>query len=271
MMQNSAHSSHKGSSIFAFTTSILIAFLTAIASIGGLLNPDYFYPTEELRQFALANDVTNLLIGLPILLGSIWFDHHGKYLGRLLWPGALMYTLYNYLAYAIALPVSWIYLAYLLIVALCLYSLVAALANIDVETARRHIQGEVPERFSASVLILLGGFVFLRVIGVIASAQLSASEIGITERALLVADILLAPAWILGGALLWKKRPLGYAGGLALLFQGSMLFIGLIIVLALQPIFTTAPFPWVDIIVVTVMGLVCFVPFILFLHGISRR
>ena len=55
--------------------------------------------------------------------------------------------------------------------------------------------------------------------------------------------------------------------GLGLLFQASMLFIGLIIFLLLQPILTQAPLALVDIVVVFVMGLICFIPFGLFLRG----
>jgi hypothetical protein len=56
--------------------------------------------------------------------------------------------------------------------------------------------------------------------------------------------------------------------GLGLLFQGSMLFIGLIIFLLLQPLLTSAPFSIVDVIVVLVMGLICFIPFGLFVRGV---
>ena len=56
--------------------------------------------------------------------------------------------------------------------------------------------------------------------------------------------------------------------GLGLLFQGSMLFIGLIIFLLLQPLLTTAPFVLVDVVVVFIMGLICFVPFALYVRGV---
>jgi hypothetical protein len=251
----------------AFTASLLIAALTAVASLGGLLNPEVYYPTPDLREFALANDVANLLIGLPVLLFSLWLVHRDKYVGRLLWPGAILYTLYNYLAYAVALPVSWLYLAYLLIVTLCFYTLILTFSSIDMNDARQRLGGRVPERFAGLVLLILGSFVLVRVIVVIVQAQISAGSVEYTERALLLADSLLAPAWIIGGLLLWRKRPPGYGAGLALLFQGSMLFLGLIFVLALQPIITSAALPWVDILVVSLMGLICFIPFFLYLRG----
>ena len=63
---------------------------------------------------------------------------------------------------------------------------------------------------------------------------------------------------------------LGYVGGTGLLFQASMLFIGLIAVLILQPFFSDAPFLPVDVLVVFLMGLICFIPFALFVRGVIR-
>jgi len=52
-----------------------------------------------------------------------------------------------------------------------------------------------------------------------------------------------------------------------MLFQGSMLFIALIIFLLLQPFLTTAPLAIADIVVIFMMGLICFIPFALFVRG----
>ena len=68
----------------------------AFASLAGLLFQSSIYPTYELRSAFLANEVINLLIGLPILLGSMGLTRRGSLAGLLLWPGALLYILYNY-------------------------------------------------------------------------------------------------------------------------------------------------------------------------------
>ena len=86
--------------------------------------------------------------------------------------------------------------------------------------------------------------------------------------AVLIADFLITPAWVTGGVLLWQRQAFGYMVGIGLLFQASMLFIALIIFMLLQPLLTTAPLNLVDIVVVSAMGMVCFIPFGLFLRGI---
>jgi hypothetical protein len=46
------------------------------------------------------------------------------------------------------------------------------------------------------------------------------------------------------------------------------LFVGLIAFLLLQPLLTAAAFAPVDVVVTLILGLICFVPFGLFLRGV---
>jgi hypothetical protein len=112
---------------------------------------------------------------------------------------------------------------------------------------------------------------FFRVIGVFVNAIPTGETLAQTEVAVNIADFLITPAWIVGGILLWRRRELGYVTGLGLLFQGSMLFIALIVFLLLQPLLTPASFAVADVIVISVMGLVCFIPFVLFLRGVMAK
>jgi hypothetical protein len=88
---------------------------------------------------------------------------------------------------------------------------------------------------------------------------------------LAVADLLTTPFWIIGGILLWRKLSLGYVTGAGLLFQASMLFIGLLVFFILQPLLTAVPFPVEDFAVIFGMGLICFIPFGLFARGIIKK
>lgn len=85
-----------------------------------------------------------------------------------------------------------------------------------------------------------------------------------TELALNSTDFLIAPTWVIGGVLLWRRVAIAYVISLGLLFQASMLFIGLIIIMLLQPAVGEAPFSLVDVAVVFAMGMICFIPFGLF-------
>lgn len=248
--------------------SLVIALLMAVASAAGLLFRDQIYPSEELQQAFMATDVVNLLIGLPILLGSVWLARRGKLLGLLFWPGALFFVLYHYIVYTFGMPLNVGFLLALLLLALSAYTLAGLVARINGEAVERQLRGNVPERLAGGLLAGSGAAFFLLATGTIVSGILGQSPISETDLALQVSDTIVSIAWIIGGILLWRRQPLGYVTGAGLLFQASMLFIGLLVYFALQPFLSGTPFPAVDFVVVFVMGLTCFVPFGLFLRGI---
>jgi hypothetical protein len=254
-----------------YASSILVTILMTVVSVSGLLFRGHIYPTEELVRSFVPNDVVNLLIGLPILLSSMWLTRRGNLIGLLFWAGSLFFVLYNYIAYIFALPLSWVFLIHLVLAILSVYSLIGLVASIDGASVKQHLKGAVPEKIGGGIIAGLGILFFLRAIGVIVNSLASKEFIAITELAVNIADFFITPAWIIGGIQLLRRKELGYVAGLGLLFQASMLFIALIIYLLLQPLLTSLPFAVTDVIVIFVMGFVCFVPFVLFLRGAIGR
>jgi len=254
-----------------YLVSLLIAALTVAASVAGIVWRTAVYPTEELRGSFVANDVVNLALGVPLLLGSIVLTWRGRLLGLLFWPGALLYVLYNEIAYLLALPLSGVWPLHLALVALAAYTVIGLVAAIDGPAVQQRLTGAVPTRLTGGILAGLG----LLFLGLAVNNLLGAILGGapLTEAALgtQVADALVVPTWIIGGLMLWRRTELGYVAGLGLLFQASMLFIGLIAFLLLRPLLSTVPFDLGEIVVVAVMGLICFVPLALFVRGVARR
>jgi hypothetical protein len=253
-----------------YLSSLIIVVITAIASLAGILAPEEFYPTAEIQQSSVPNDVVTLIIGLPILLGSMWLTRRGKLVGLLFWPGALFYSLYNYLVYLLAMPLTIMYPAYLAIVILSIYTIMGVVASIDGEAVKARLSGRVPERLSGGLLIGLAVLIMTLAASIMAKGIGGESPVSRHELSLATTDVVVSTAWAIGGFLLWRRRALGYLGGMGLLFQGSMLFIGAILTLLLQPLFTDAPLAVVDVVVLILMGLVCFVPFGIFVRGVIR-
>jgi len=227
------------------------------------------YPSEELVLAFVPNDIVNLVIGLPILLVSMWLTTRKKLLGLLFWPGAIFYVLYNYLIYVLAMPINLEFLLNLIIITMSAYVLADLLAHIDRTSVRKQLSGKVPERLAGGVLTGLGVLFSLRVFIIFIGAIINKNPLTETEMALNISDFLISPASVIGGILLWRRKGFGYVSGLGLLFQQSMLFIGLISILILQPLIIDVSFAMNDLIVVFVMGLVCFIPFFLFARGVS--
>jgi hypothetical protein len=252
----------------AYLITLIIMLFMAVASVVGIAFQTAIYPTEELLRNFMPNDVVNLLIGVPILLGSMWLTRQEKLIGLLLWPGALLYVFYNYVAYIYGLPFNTLYPLYLCLVVLSAYTIIYLVASTDGQVVHEQLKGHVPERLAGGILSGFGILFILRVFAVMLLALINKTPIESTELAVLIADFLVSPAMISGGILLWRRKALGYVSGLGLLFQASMLFIGLIIFMILQPLITSAPFSMMDVFIVLIMGLVCIIPFGLYTRGI---
>ena len=255
----------------AYRLTLLITLLMVGASLVGLLTKGELYPSEELRQSLLPNDVINLVVGLPTILVSLWLTRTGKLTGLLFWPGALVYVIYNTVAYLVAVPLTWISAAYLALVVLSSYTLIWLFASIDTAAVGKQLDGKVPAKFAGGLVAVFGFFFILRVVLIVGSSIYGGTPIAPIELGTLIADLVISPMMVVGGVQLWRSKAFGYTAGLGLLFQASMLFIGLIILMILQPILTAAPFLLVDVIVVAVMGLICFVPFGMYLRGVSGK
>lgn len=110
MNQNDAGATHISKTICRY--SLMVGLLMLGVSLAGLISPNKLYPTVELRHSFLANDVVNLGIGLPILLFSMWYAQRSRLVGMPLWPGALLYVLYNYIAYLFGAPLEMATIGY---------------------------------------------------------------------------------------------------------------------------------------------------------------
>ena len=139
----------------AYIFSLIIAILMAAASIAGLLYPAVIYPKDELLQSFMPNDVVNLFIGAPILLGSMWLARRGQLIGLLFWPGALFYVLYNYIAYVFGMPSSVLFLLYLAMVTLSAYTLIGLVAGIDGTAVRQTVPCSVRGVYSVQTRFFL--------------------------------------------------------------------------------------------------------------------
>jgi len=256
----------------AYILSIVIGILMTGVSLIGLFDQGSLYPTEELRVSFVANDIINLLIGIPILLGSMWWARRGWLVGLLFWPGSLFYVVYNYIAYVFGIPLGGFTFIYLVLVLLSAFIIFYLLECWDLKSIQEQLTGVVPVKTAGWYLILFGAAFLIRVIVIIFQAVTQPTPLPASELGVLIADLVLSPVWIAGGVQLLRRKPLGTASGLGLLFSGSMLFIGLIIVLLLQPVLKGGSLPWVDVIVVSIMAVICSIPFFLYLRGtLSKR
>jgi hypothetical protein len=259
-----------GSLVPWFASSLIVALLLTIVSAAHFVRPSAVYPTLELVQSFVVTDLVSLILGVPILVGSVELARRRRLVGLLFWPGALLFVVYHATAYVYAMPLHWPFLVHVALLTLSTYTAIGLVAAIDANAVAKQLRGRVPERLAGGVLIGLGALTVVRNLAVVSTAILDRAAMPDPVLGVAVADFVLAPAWIIGGALLWRRQALGYVGGTGLLFQGSMLFVGLILWTLLAPLNSGTPLVLVDVVVVSVMGLIFWVPFVLFLRGATK-
>jgi hypothetical protein len=158
-----------------YTLSFIITVLMVTASIAGLQYQEILYPTPELHRSFLPNELIILLIGLPMLLGSMWFTWRRRLIGLLFWPGAIFFVLYNFIIYLFALPFNTIFMLSLVLVTLSLYTLINLLASINGGLVRQRLSGasfvlaDVIVVFAMGLVCFIPFVLFLR--GVVKSSR----------------------------------------------------------------------------------------------------
>jgi hypothetical protein len=240
----------------AYLVSGVLALVITVASLIGLLWT-HIYP-HELRLGLIGTDATNLIVGVPLLLGSMWFAHRGSLVGLLFWPGALFYVLYAYAFYLIGMPFNVLFLPYVTIVTLSTYTIIGILANIDGDAVRKRLAGGVPTRLVGGVL---AGFAILLIAYeafAVVTTLISGTPVSTPTHVTWIVDLALeCPALLIGGILLWRHAALGYVVVAGLLLQIDALFVAVFLIPVCQALVTASPIDAGQVTVDLGLGLFC--------------
>lgn len=256
-------------SLILFLSTAIALIMTVFSGLGFLL-PDMFYPAPGLVEQYLANDLVNIILGLPLFIAALVLLRRGKLLGLLLLPGALIYVIYNYVGYALGRHWDWISIINLGLVILSFFAIVLLLKAMDHQAVMDILEGKVREKAAGWILVIFGlAFIALAVSTIITGVR-EGTIPPLGENAVSIADIVVSLGWVGGGILLLRRKPLGFSVGLGLLVAASFLFLGLVLFFFLAPLVTDRAFDWIEVITVLGMGLVCFIPTGLFWRGVAR-
>jgi hypothetical protein len=250
----------------AYALSITIAVLMAFASIAGLLYRQRLYPSDELMLAFPPSDLFNLVIGFPLLLASMIMALRGKLFALLSWPGALFYTLYTYLPYAVGVPFNILFMPYQLLVALTACTLIYLVASIDLQAVSQKVAGRVPARFTGWVLLGLALLIGVRQTALIVGALTGQTPLEPLGTLAWTADFLIAiPILLAVGILIWRRSSLGYAAAPGVLLGYAMLALCLIPYFLWQAASANASLDLDGIAVVLVMAGLCLAPYASFM------
>jgi hypothetical protein len=205
-----------------YVASLLVAVGIGVASVAGPVSgADGLYGETALVLVSAGADAANLVLVLPILLGTMWLARRGSLIGLLLWAGALFYTLYAYVPYLVGAPFSGLFFVHASLVTLSAFTVIGILACIDGAEVRQRLSG-APARGVGAALLVIAVAAYAGLAGTaIAALGDPASEAA--TRPLAVADWALGtPVLLAGGVLLWRRAPLGYVAAPGLLLVSGL-------------------------------------------------
>lgn len=253
-----------------YAISVVVAIIMVMASTVGIMYSSVIYPTEKLSIGFVSTDLLNLVLGLPVLLVSMWLTRRGNLTGLLCWPGALFYVLYIYTSY-LAIPVSVLFIPHIFLITLSAYSIIGIIVSINSEAVHQRLRGVIRAKTTGYILtsisILVIVYQLVRIITVLIN-QTSPDNLELVQW---IDDLVIGgPALLIGGYLLLRRKALGYVAGAGLLLMSSMLFIGVIPAMVFQALSVDRPIDVIGILIVLISGMVCFIPFVLFVRGVAK-
>jgi len=194
-----------------------IAILLAIAAGGGVFIRSLYHDTPTLVAQAIGQDAVTLVVALPTLVIGAFLASRGSHTARLVWLGALVYTVYTYVGYAFDIRFNPLFLVYVALVGCSTYALIGGLVTTDLAGIKVCFTAKTPVK---AVSIYLGVFAVLFYLLWLSEA-VPASIAGETPQSVIDAGTptnlvhVLDMAWTLPALAitavsLWRKQSLGY-------------------------------------------------------------
>jgi hypothetical protein len=198
--------------------SIAAALLAISGSIIALsLSEIYAGLTPVFLPQALAQDIANLVLVSPMWLILAGLALHGSLRAYLLWLGVLTFTVYNYVIYTFSIPFGLLFLLWVAVFGMCIFSLIGGLATIDHKAVASSFTSRRATLVVAWFLIITAVLFGLLWLSEDVPAFLSRSrpqslvDMALPTNPVHILDLgFFLPAVIVTGVLLIKRKALAY-------------------------------------------------------------
>ena len=203
----------------ATTASAITGAAVVLATTLGLIAGPGRYADSQSVLVSQGADGANL-IAVVLMVAFMWLAHRGSLTALLLWPGSLFYLAYAYLPYVIGAPFTPLVLADVVAFLAAVYGVTSLATGIDGGALREHF-ATAPARVVGAILTVIGILAYAGL--VVTTISTFGSEPEAAWRGHWVADwVLGTPVLIVGGILLWSRRPFGFVAAPALLLVSTL-------------------------------------------------
>jgi hypothetical protein len=213
----------------AFRLSIALAIVAAVASALTAFLPEVLRGPAVMNGSARGTGLIILFVTVPVLAIAIRATAHGSTVGLLVWIGAAAHVLYQSVLFLFATPFNDLFLLYVAMSSLALWSLAALLVRFDTSALRARITPGLPTRPIAIYVWVVVALNTVAWLGPVVRSLGADGEpaflvgTGMITNPVYVQDLVFwLPLMALGAWGLWRDRDWGYP------MVGSMLTMWLI-------------------------------------------
>ena len=212
-----------------YTNSITIALLALIATLAGLFWKGlYQHDTVSGAAQMMGQDLVTLVICIPLLMSTLYLIRKNSLRGRLIWTGTIFYFLYSYASMAFLTSYNQIFLVYVAIFSISLYTLLGELLSINIKSIKKSFSPGAINKIAAMFLVIIGvmlaGMWLKMIIDSLIMGIAPATLETYTTLVIQALDLgVVVPAALITGVLLYKGKGWGYALASILLIKVSLL------------------------------------------------
>lgn len=173
----------------------------------------------------IAADFITLIMGIPLLLISLFFTNKNSFRGRLLLTGTLAYFLYSYMSYAFLWMYNRFFIVYVILMSLSLYAFILSMMSFDMNRISSHFKKSLPVKFLGGFQLFIAFAIGMLWLGKIAPSILQGVvPAGLEHYTTLVIqgmDLgIIVPTAVLSGILLIRRKPFGYLLSSVIILKG---------------------------------------------------
>lgn len=205
-----------------------LAVITGIAAALTFAVPGVLRGPAVMNGSARGTALVVLVVAVPALAVAMWAAAQGSARAQIVWLGSVAYILYNTVLFLFFTPFNNLFLLYVAMLSLAIWSTAMVIRGIGVESFRERFSSKLPVRAIAIYALAIVGLNFLAWMRAVVPGVLSTSSpsfldgTGMPTSALYVQDLAFwLPLMAVAAVWLWRRNAWGYviAGAMLVMYE----------------------------------------------------
>jgi hypothetical protein len=199
------------------------------------------YKNDSVAMAAQAKgqDKVTMIVGIPLLIVSLYLSRKGLLKGRLLLTGTLGYFLYTYISYSFLSMYNSLFLIDVILMSASFYAFTLSMMSFDIQNLSSHFKENLPVKFIGGFLIFTATAIGMMWLGIIipplTNGTLPSSLEHYTTLVIQAMDLgFVVPTAIISGILLIKRKAFGYLLASVVIIKASTMLTAISVMIIEQ-------------------------------------